>query len=63
MTAPEAELRADTVALARASVRPVVRIAAELGMNHETLFRRVYVGGHYPHDVTTRSALPCPSPT
>ncbi|MFF5435502.1 transposase [Streptomyces griseofuscus] len=31
-----AELRADAVALARSSGRPVSRIAAELGVNHET---------------------------
>ncbi|MGW7427008.1 transposase [Streptomyces sp. NPDC054813] len=32
-----AEFRADAVALARSSGRPVSRIAAELGVNHETL--------------------------
>lgn len=32
-----AEFRADPVALARSSGRPVSRIAAELGVNHETL--------------------------
>ncbi|MFD3739768.1 transposase [Streptomyces sp. NPDC058629] len=34
-----AEFRADAVALARSSGRPVSRIAAELGVNHETLRR------------------------
>ncbi|MEW2275987.1 IS3 family transposase [Streptomyces griseofuscus] len=33
-----AEFRADAVALARSSGRPVSRIAAELGVNHETLW-------------------------
>ncbi|CAL9673969.1 hypothetical protein SUDANB15_07620 (plasmid) [Streptomyces sp. enrichment culture] len=32
-----AEFRADAVALARSSGRPVSHIAAELGVNHETL--------------------------
>ncbi|MFD8656715.1 transposase [Streptomyces mirabilis] len=32
-----AEFRADAVALARSSGRPVSRVAAELGVNHETL--------------------------
>ena len=32
-----AEFRADAVALARSSGRPVSRIAAEPGVNHETL--------------------------
>ncbi|MFE9539674.1 transposase [Streptomyces sp. NPDC006691] len=31
------EFRADAVALARSSGRPVSRMAAELGVNHETL--------------------------
>ncbi|MFG2260174.1 transposase [Streptomyces mirabilis] len=32
-----AEFRADAVALARSSGRPISRVAAELGVNHETL--------------------------
>jgi transposase len=32
-----AEFRADAVALARSSGRPISRIAAELGVNHERL--------------------------
>ncbi|MFE9887879.1 transposase [Streptomyces scopuliridis] len=35
-----AEFRADAVALARSSGRPVSRVAAELGVNHETLLAR-----------------------
>ncbi|GAA2603523.1 transposase [Streptomyces sp. NPDC006349] len=41
-----AEFRADAVALARSSARPVSRIAAELGVNHETLRQWIKTAEH-----------------
>ncbi|MFF5158245.1 IS3 family transposase [Streptomyces sp. NPDC000348] len=41
-----AEFRADAVALARSSGRPVSRVAAELGVNHETLRQWIKTAEH-----------------
>ncbi|MEU7473541.1 transposase [Streptomyces sp. NPDC044984] len=40
------EFRADAVALARSSGRPVFRVAAELGVHHETLRQWIRTAEH-----------------